>query len=30
MTENQAIGSFIGLAVGDALGPTLEFSQNPT
>ena len=30
MTENQAIGSFLGLAIGDALGTTLEFSQNPT
>ncbi len=30
MNKDQAIGSFIGLAVGDALGTTLEFHKNPS
>lgn len=30
MTEDQALGAIIGLAVGDALGTTLEFSTNPS
>jgi len=30
MTEDRALGSIIGLAVGDALGTTLEFSRNPS
>ena len=30
MTEDQALGSIIGLAVGDALGTTLEFGRNPS
>ena len=29
MNLDQALGAIIGLAVGDALGTTLEFSQNP-
>ena len=29
MNQNQGIGSIIGLAIGDALGTTLEFSSNP-
>lgn len=30
MTEDQALGSIVGLAIGDALGTTLEFSRNPS
>jgi ADP-ribosyl-[dinitrogen reductase] hydrolase len=30
MDQDQAIGAIIGLAVGDALGTTLEFTSNPT
>ena len=30
MNQDQAIGSIIGLAIGDALGTTLEFTHNPT
>jgi len=30
MTEDQAVGSIIGLAVGDALGTTLEFLTDPS
>jgi ADP-ribosyl-[dinitrogen reductase] hydrolase len=29
MNQDQAIGSLIGLAIGDALGTTLEFTSNP-
>ena len=30
MNLDQALGSIIGLAIGDALGTTLEFQQNPS
>lgn len=30
MNKDQAIGSLVGLAVGDALGTTLEFHKNPS
>jgi len=30
MILDQALGSIIGLAIGDALGTTLEFRQNPS
>lgn len=30
MNKDQAIGSFIGLAIGDALGTTLEFQKTPS
>ena len=30
MNRDQALGSMVGLAVGDALGTTLEFSRNPS
>ena len=29
MNQDQAIGALLGLAVGDALGTTLEFTSNP-
>ena len=29
MNQDQAIGSLLGLAIGDALGTTLEFTRNP-
>jgi|GEM_PF-226239 len=29
MNQDQAIGSLLGLAIGDALGTTLEFMRNP-
>jgi len=29
MNQDQAIGSLLGLAIGDALGTTLEFTSNP-
>lgn len=30
MTLDQALGSILGLAIGDALGTTLEFQRNPS
>jgi ADP-ribosyl-[dinitrogen reductase] hydrolase len=30
MKIDQALGAVVGLAIGDALGTTLEFSQNPS
>ena len=30
MNQDQAIGSLLGLAIGDALGTTLEFQRNPS
>ena len=30
MTEDQALGAIEGLAIGDALGTTLEFGRNPS
>ena len=30
MTEDQALGAIVGLAIGDALGTTLEFTRNPS
>ena len=30
MNQDQAMGSLLGLAIGDALGTTLEFTSNPT
>jgi ADP-ribosyl-[dinitrogen reductase] hydrolase len=30
MNKDQALGAMVGLAIGDALGTTLEFSRNPT
>jgi len=30
MNQDQALGAFVGLAIGDALGTTLEFQSGPT